>query len=422
MIIQVLQVLRWAVVTFGICLLFLPSIAMAAAENGGIGGKPANPRADNPRTQSIFVYELQPGQNATDAVEIFNNTDQQKRIKVYSTDSIISSGGAFACAQAADAVKDVGGWIALKKDIVTLDPGASEKIGFTVNVPDFAEPGEHNGCIAIQEADAEAATVGNGIALSFRSAIRVAITVPGDIKKDLTIREARLSSRDKVVVGTVLMRNNGNVSLDSAITASIQGLVGGTRQTINGTYPALPQTLTELNFEYNKPYWGGIYRLDVLAQYNSNIAESLGEGSAQQEVQKSSKYVYILPAPSALLVQLAIIAAVALLVWFAWRRFIVQKRQLSKWVDYTVRKGDDVQSLATAIDANWKDIVTANKIKAPYTLIQDTLIRLPSLPAKPKESQKHKRKPAKKPIKKTTKKTTTKKSAKKSKKPVKKEE
>lgn len=421
--IQALHKLRWAGLLLIVGVLFMPAIAKAAAENGGIGGKPANPRNDNPRTQSIFVYELQPDQKAADAVEIFNNTETEKRIKVYATDSVISSGGAFACAQAADTVKDVGGWISLQKDIVTLQPGASEKINFTVSVPDFAEPGEHNGCIAIQEADAEAASVGNGIALSFRSAIRVAITVPGDIKKDLTIRDVRLTSRDTVLIGTVLMRNNGNVSLDTTITSSLKGLFGGARQTITGTYPALPQTLTELNFEYNKPYWGGIYKIDVRAQYNSNIAESLGEGSAQQEVQKSSKYMYIVPEPTALAVQLAIVSTVCVLGWLAWRKMIIQKRQIKKWVDYEVRKGDDVQSLAASIDANWKHIVVANKIRAPYMLKEGETIKLPISPPQLKEpTSKSKKKPVKKSTKKTTKKPTTKKSAKRPKKTAKKEE
>jgi hypothetical protein len=386
------KTLRWAASLSVVILLLTPTIVLAAAENGGIGGKPANPREDNPRSQSIFVYELQPEQTAKDAVEIFNNTEQQKKIKVYATDSVISSGGAFACAQAADPVKDVGNWIQLDKNSVDLAPGKSEKIAFTVTVPDYAEPGEHNGCIAIQEADAEAATVGNGIALSFRSAIRVAITVPGDIKKELTIREVRLANKEPALIGTVLLRNNGNVSLDTTITAQIRGLAGGSRQTISGTYPALPQTITELNFEYKKPYWGGFYRVDVTAEYNSNIAESLGEGSAQQSVEKSSSYTYIIPAPSAMLIQLGLLIGVGVAVWFIWKRYIVQKRQRKQWVQYEVQKDDNIQSLAAELATNWKDIAAINKLKAPYTIPPGSTLLLPSLPAKKTNTTKAKKK------------------------------
>jgi hypothetical protein len=184
----------WAFVLLFI--VFTLSYPAMAAENGGIGGKPANPRADNPRTESIFVYELKPGDSVKDEIEVYNNTELSKTINVYATDSVVSSGGGFACAQAVDEIKDVGSWITLSKNQVSLNAGAKEKIAFNVSVPNYAEPGEHNGCIAIQEADVESANVGNGIALSFRSAIRVAITVPGTITKELTIRDVTLKDKN----------------------------------------------------------------------------------------------------------------------------------------------------------------------------------------------------------------------------------
>lgn len=348
-----------------------------AAESGGIGGKPANPRADNPRTQSIFVYTLTPNQSATDAVEVYNNTDTVKNISVYATDSVVSSGGAFACAQAADPVKDVGGWIKLDKNTLTLQPNTNEKVGFTVTAPAYAEPGEHNGCIAIQESDAAAANVGNGIALSFRSAMRVAITVPGAITKELTIRDVSLKEKADKLVGTVLLRNGGNVSLDTAIDAKLKSILGNTAQTITGTYPALPQTITELNFEYNKPFWGGLYRLDVSAAYNSNISEALGEGAAKEKIQKQSSYVYITPKPMALIIELAILGAIVAGIWLVWQRFVVRPRTIKEYKDYIVQNGDDIQSIAVRAKVDWKHIAKVNKLKAPYLLKKGDVLKLP---------------------------------------------
>jgi LysM repeat protein len=386
-----------------IAIVFIAAVPAMAAENGGIGGKPANPRADNPRTESIFVYELAPGSSVQDTVEVYNNTEEQKTIAVYPTDSVISSGGAFACAQAADPIKDVGGWIKLDKSQVTLSPSTSEKIDFTVTVPDFAEPGEHNGCIAIQEANAESANVGNGIALSFRSAIRVAITVPGEITKELTIRDVTLTDKSDKLAGSVLLRNNGNVSLDTKVQADVRGLFGATVQSISGTYPALPQTVTELNFEYNKPFWGGFYRLNTIATYNPNTSESLGEGNPTQEVKKSSSYVYVTPAPVALFVQIAFVGVLIAAVWYAWQRFVAQPKALRKYVDYTVAKGDDIQSIATNSQANWKHLAKVNNIKAPYLIKEGDVIKVPQ-PAidtskevqSPKKSAKKTRKTTKK--------------------------
>lgn len=48
---------RYFVLVF--CLSFIS--ASFAIEYGGFGGRPAYPRADNPRTESIFIHTLEPG-------------------------------------------------------------------------------------------------------------------------------------------------------------------------------------------------------------------------------------------------------------------------------------------------------------------------------------------------------------------------
>lgn len=41
--------------------LFLSSSVVYAIEYGGFGGRPAYPREDNARTESIFIHTLEPG-------------------------------------------------------------------------------------------------------------------------------------------------------------------------------------------------------------------------------------------------------------------------------------------------------------------------------------------------------------------------
>lgn len=44
------------------CTFFMSfSPALYAIEYGGFGGRPAYPRADNDRTESIFIHTLEPG-------------------------------------------------------------------------------------------------------------------------------------------------------------------------------------------------------------------------------------------------------------------------------------------------------------------------------------------------------------------------
>lgn len=378
---QFMTKLRWAaLLTVAVLYTAIISGTAFAAENGGIGGKPANPRADNPRTESIFVYELKPNESVNDGVQIFNNTEETKTIAVYATDAIVSSGGAFACAQAADEIKDVGKWIQISKSTVTLSPGTNIVVPFSVTLPNDTQPGEHNGCIAIQEADAESANVGNGIALSFRSAIRVAITVPGEIKKELTIQNITLLGKSDKLIGTIALKNNGNVSLDATVDTDLTGMFGGSLQKISGTYSALPQTVTELNFEYKQPYWGGFYKLQSKVSYNANTDESLGEGKATKTEEKSSSYIFIWPKLSALLIELAVIAGIMLVAVAVWRKFIVHPKLVKKYHDYSVKEGDNIQSIAKDNNVKWKHLAQINSIKAPYALVVGAIIKVPNKP------------------------------------------
>jgi hypothetical protein len=62
----------------GVFLLFATVSTAYATESSGVGGKPANPRDDNPRTQSIFVHEISPGSSVDDAILVSNSSGSKK--------------------------------------------------------------------------------------------------------------------------------------------------------------------------------------------------------------------------------------------------------------------------------------------------------------------------------------------------------
>lgn len=152
-----------------------------ASATSDIGGTPARPRDGNERSKSIFLHEIKPGQSKTDTVKVFNNSDKRQEVQVYAVDAQISSGGAFACKQKAEDVKEAGKWIKLERERVSLAPYTTQEVDFTIRVPEGVDVGEHNACIAIQGLGEESVSSQGGINLSFRSAIRVAVTVPGEI-------------------------------------------------------------------------------------------------------------------------------------------------------------------------------------------------------------------------------------------------
>lgn len=101
-------------------LVFIPFLSAQAVEYGGFGGRPAYPRADNPRTESIFIHTLEPGAVQEEGVLVVNNTAEPKTLLVYATDSTPSTGGAFACKQFSEPKVDVGAWITLANQRLRL--------------------------------------------------------------------------------------------------------------------------------------------------------------------------------------------------------------------------------------------------------------------------------------------------------------
>jgi hypothetical protein len=336
-----------------------------AVESGGVGGRPANPDASNARTNSIFVYEIKKGESKQDAVKVFNNSDSKKTIQVYATDATTGSGGSFACKQRVDDKTGVGSWIDIDTQSFTLEPQQSKEIPFELTVPDDTVSGEQDGCIAIEDVSQTPTDTGNGVTISTRSAIRVAVLVPGQITKGIDILSLSVKKEDALKLALSL-RNNGNVSLDTDIDISVRNL-GIEIAQAGGTFPVLSGVKSDYNFSVDRPFWGGLYQVVAEARYNDSKGAVLGVGEKDATVSKSS-LIFIAPTLPALLIELLFIG---LLAWFA-RRLFLHRKERAIWAknatNYTVKAGDDIQSIAAEHGMKWQVLARMNKLKAPYHL------------------------------------------------------
>lgn len=350
-----------------------------AVENQGIGAIPANPRADNPRTQSIFVYETAQGTQLKDGLKVVNNTGETKTIKLYPVDSQGSSDGAFACAQEADSREGVGHWISLDQETIILEANSSQVVPFTVNIPGNADVGEHNGCLVIQDTSPKAAQSQGGVALSFRSAIRVAITIPGDTVAKLTLVSVKQeTSNSKKLVISPSYKNEGNVSLDTTIGVNIKNVFGGHVDGEGGEFPVLPDSTSKFNFELEQPFWGGWYRRVVATTYTK--LSDQGDASKKGALATQSQWIFVRPSATALAIELS-----ALLLLTAAGIRIIRKKKSHKELQktlttYTVKKGDDIQTLAKTLHVSWKTLAKVNRLKPPYTLKAGSSIKVPEKP------------------------------------------
>lgn len=442
--------------------LMLPSGTLAISY-GGLGGRPAFPRPDNPRTENIFVYTLEPGKSLADGVFVINTTETTKTVFVYSADSTPSSDGGFACEQlsasnqgASATKRDVGAWITLGQPQpaipaeATLSPGttpdtfaaapppttpadagadpdgdgltdAAERergtdptktdsdgdgftdkqeidsgydplqpivltlesqtkmlVPFTLSIPGTADVGEHDGCLLVQEKKPPVEN-GEGVLISTRTGLRVAVTVPGDIVRQLAIAGFEFQPRARG--GKILrpsVRNEGNVSVDADVSVVTKNLFGKVAMRHGGQYAILRGQTNAWNFEFPQTFWGGWYTSILKVAYNTDPTVELGTDAARSTVLTwPSMRFFLWPS----LQGLAVIAAVlltllllGLLLWLRHRRNVLIRQT---WVPYTVQPGDTLKLLAEQRGVSWKVLAQVNRLQPPYELAPGANLRVP---------------------------------------------
>lgn len=367
-----------------IAVLSAPSV-VSAINYGGVGGRPAYPNSSNPRTRSIFIYQLKPGQGASDGLRILNNTRQSQTITIDAVDSELASGGAFTCKQAVEPKDDVGAWIRLDTTTVSVAPNSDQVVPFSISVPADKNVGvgEHDGCITIQAASQTAAKSKQpGIVLSFRSAIRVVVTIPGKIVKKLSIVSVKVTpAKDNKYQITPVVSNDGNVSLDTQMQPKLLSIFGTEVSSAKGgTSPVLPRSKASLNFEVKRPFWGGLYRAQVVASYNANPSTELGmnNGSNRTAQTLNSVVFFAAPQPLAALIELVILAVIAIAAYRLIDNRKHAKHVRTHWGPYTAKKSDTLDKLASERGTTWKRIAKVNKLKPPYALSKGQKLKLPA--------------------------------------------
>ena len=383
------------------------TVDVAAIGYGGVGGRPAFPDENIPRSKSIFIHTLEPGASTTDAVEVVNTSDKTVTVKVYTADSTPSTDGGFACRQFGED-KVIASWIELESEKVILPPKENKIIPFTIKLPASADVGEHNACILMQ-AEKNKGSGGAGISLSVRTGIRVAITVPGELIREIEIVDLIIERRgDDTWVFSPVVSNSGNVTVDTTMTLNTRSIFGGGHQKFETVFPVLRDDNARWNFEVNPFFWGGWYLVSLDVHYESTAGEKIN-------LTGPTIRFFAPPQPIALVIYsfiLFVLILIGLTIVFFRRR---AKWIKNEWVVGTVKSGDTLESLSKRHGVSWKLITKVNNIKPPYD-ITGLKVKLPPIGSssrKKRPTKKPVKKVINKPVKKTTKKSSQKKPPKK---------
>ena len=183
----------------------------ARAEEGDItwGIQPSTPSGPDGRT--AFTYQVAPGTTITDWVGVVNDSAVPATFRVYAADATTDyDTAAFTLIGSDQASTDLGSWTTIDTGAsvcadtnddaeaacaaslgvsVTVDPGTTQNIPFTIVVPQDATPGDHAAGIAASYTT-PASSGGTSVVQENRVGTRIYLRVDGPLTPQLGIQGA----------------------------------------------------------------------------------------------------------------------------------------------------------------------------------------------------------------------------------------
>ena len=192
--------------------------------------QPAN-TVNGTRTQ--FEYSTDPGTQVVDYVVVANRGETAAEFAIYATDATNDvDTGAFGLLPSDVEPTDIGSWITMDVDSVTLQPGQESTIPFNLLIPSDATPGDHVAGI-IASITTTADNDGTTVNLEQRVGARMYLRVSGDVVASTEITGVTTSFTPELnpfAFGRLTLdysiRNTGNVRMDVSQEVQITGPFG----------------------------------------------------------------------------------------------------------------------------------------------------------------------------------------------------
>ena len=180
--------------------------------------------------RTSYGYTIDPGGSITDGIVVANHGQEPVDLAVYAADGFTSEDGALSLVVAGEESTAVGAWITPDQDSVTVAPGETASIPFTVSIPDNATPGDYAGGIVTSLTVPDAET---GVNVDRRLGIRVNLRVGGELAPALAVEDLSVSwngglnpfaGGDATV--TYTLHNTGNAAIAADAASKVGGVFG----------------------------------------------------------------------------------------------------------------------------------------------------------------------------------------------------
>lgn len=203
--------------------------------------------ADQAAQRPELAYELSQGATQQDSVILANLGTEQLTFRVYATDAFNNADGQFDLLSGEQAPVDVGSWVSLAQELVTVPACKQVTIPMTITVPADADPGDHVGAVLASSESIGAGAEGSAVTLDRRTGTRLYLRVSGELNPELAVVDVDTSYEHALnpLGGSATVKytveNRGNVRMSGTASMTVGGPFGLGDQTV--ALPEVPELL-----------------------------------------------------------------------------------------------------------------------------------------------------------------------------------
>ncbi|MBD3328309.1 DUF916 domain-containing protein [Candidatus Peregrinibacteria bacterium] len=343
-----------------ISLLILPQLTFASTTI-----KPLN-------DQKQIKLEINPGEQKTEEIIIYNASEQETTIELYAVDGIKTNDG-FTTGKLKSAKQtSLGKWTSFANNVFDLKPKEEKKVKFTIQIPSTTPPATYAGAFAVANISKTTDIAGTGAALNTRFLQTFFVNVPGLKISNLKIKKDILLKKDKTYFYQTNLENTGNTALSIRAILTLKNKITGTEKIVKEkSFDLYFEDIFDLTLEFKKPYIG-FYETNITFKISEN--DILNETKTFQEEITLSKSFREIPWLDITIVFLIILAILEII----HERHHRLKKALKNGTKIRITGDTNLESVAKKYDVDWKFLAKINKIKPPYSLSVDDVIVIPN--------------------------------------------
>ena len=329
--------LRSALVSALAALALLGVSSAAAAEDTAPISWSVTPADESGPDGRVFVeHAVDPGATVGDHLAVRNLGAEQVTFRLSAADGFYNANGRFDMLRSDQESVAAGTWVTLPES-VTVAPGATAVVPFSLTVPDDAEPGDHAAGITASVISG-AHSEGTGVGVESRVGFKVMTQVTGPLMPAFSVENVQTDYllswnplRPGDIATTFSVVNMGNTRL----------MVGGALDVAGQTiaFPAEGERRSELLPGEERSYTLAVDDVWPLFGFPADltvapVVSSTADEAAVVAASTTTHFLWAMPWPHVLIV----VGVALLLVALLWNRFR-SRRRIAALIEEAVERG-----------------------------------------------------------------------------------